>query len=191
MKYSLKIEVKSVSHFWLFATPWTVADQVPPSMGFSRKEYWSVFPFPSPGESSQPRDQTLVSCIVGWYFTVWATSVLQSQECSLGISYFLEAISSLSHFIVFLYFLYWSLRKAFLSLLAILWNSAFKWVYLPFWPLCLASLLFSAICKASSDNHFAFLHFFFLGMVLISTSCTMSWTSVHSSLEARSPKSWF
>ena len=66
--------------------------------------------------------------------------------------------------------LYWLLRKAFLSLLAILWNSAFRWEYLFFSPLPLASLLFSAICKASSDNHFAFLHFFFLGMVLISTS---------------------
>ena len=38
--------------------------------------------------------------------------------------------------------------------------------------LCL-SPLFSGICKTSSDNHFAFLHFFFLGMVLITTSCTM------------------
>ena len=63
--------------------------------------------------------------------------------------------------------LHWSLRKVFLSLLAILWNSAFKWVYLYFSPLPFASLLFTAICKASSDNHFAFLHFFFLGMVLI------------------------
>ena len=61
--------------------------------------------------------------------------------------------------------LHWSLRKAFLSLLAIFWNSAFKWVYLSFSPLPFASLLFTAICKASSDNHFAFLHFFFLGMV--------------------------
>ena len=59
--------------------------------------------------------------------------------------------------------LHWLLRKAFLSLLAILWNSAFRWVYLSFSPLPLTSLLFSAICKASSDNHFAFLHFFFLG----------------------------
>ena len=41
--------------------------------------------------------------------------------------------------------------------------------------------LFTAICKASSVSHFAFLHFFFLGMVLIPVSCTMSWTSVHSS----------
>ena len=40
---------------------------------------------------------------------------------------------------------------------------------------------FSAICKASSDNNFAFLHFFFLGMVLIRVSYTMSGTSIHSS----------
>ena len=77
--------------------------------------------------------------------------------------------------------LHWSLRKAFLSLLAILWNSAYKWVYLSFSPLPLASLLFSAICKASPDNHFAFLNFFFLGMVLITDSCTMSRASVQSS----------
>jgi len=77
--------------------------------------------------------------------------------------------------------LHWSLRKAFLSLLAILWTFAFKWVYLSFSPLPLASLLFTAICKASSDYHFAFLHFSSLGMVLIPASCTMSCTSVHSS----------
>ena len=76
--------------------------------------------------------------------------------------------------------LHWSLRKAFLSLLAI-WNSAFKWVYLSFSPLPFTSVLSSAICKASSDNHFAFLHFFFLGMVLITASCTVSWTSLCSS----------
>lgn len=38
------LKVKSLSHVWLFATPWTVA---PPSMGFSRQEYWSGLPFPS------------------------------------------------------------------------------------------------------------------------------------------------
>ena len=77
--------------------------------------------------------------------------------------------------------LHWSLRKAFLSLLAILWDSALKWVYLSVSPLSLASLLFSAIRKASSDNHFAFLHFFFLGIVLITTSCTISQTFIHCS----------
>ena len=76
--------------------------------------------------------------------------------------------------------LHWSLRKAFLTLLAILWNSAFKWVYLSFSPLLFATLSFTAICKASSDSHFAFLHYFFLGLVLIPASCTMSWISVRS-----------
>ena len=37
----LLIVVKSLSHIRLFATPWTVAHQAPPSMGFSRQEYWS------------------------------------------------------------------------------------------------------------------------------------------------------
>ena len=77
--------------------------------------------------------------------------------------------------------LHWSLRKAFLSLLAILWNSTFRCLYLFFSPLLFTSLLFTAICKASPDSHFAFLHFFSMGMVLIPVSCTMSLTSVHSS----------
>ena len=78
------------------------------------------------------------------------------MKCSLGISNVLEEISSLSHSIVFLYFFALITVEGFLSLLAILWNSAFKWVYLSFSPLPLASILFSVICKASSDNHFAF-----------------------------------
>ena len=52
--------------------------------------------------------------------------------------------------------LHWSLRKVFLSLLAILWNSAFKWVYVSFSPLPLTSLQFTATCKVSSDNHLPF-----------------------------------
>ena len=76
--------------------------------------------------------------------------------------------------------LYCSLRKSFLSLLVILWNSAFKWVYLSFSPLSFASPLFSAICKAPSYNHFAFLNFFFWGMVLITASYTVLWTPIHS-----------
>ena len=80
--------------------------------------------------------------------------------------------------------LHWLLRKAFLSLLAILWNSTFKWVYLSFSLLLFTSLLFTDICKASSDSRFAFLHLYFLGMVVISVFCTMSWTSaiVHQAL---------
>ena len=44
------------------------------------------------------------------------------------------------------------------------------------------SLLFTAICKPSSDSHFAFLHFFSVEIILIPVSCTMSWSSVHQAL---------
>ena len=47
-------EVKSLSHVQLFVTPWTVAYQTPPSMGFSRQEYWSGVPLPSPGDLPNP-----------------------------------------------------------------------------------------------------------------------------------------
>ena len=73
--------------------------------------------------------------------------------------------------------LWWSLRKALLSLLAIFWNSTFRWIYLSFSPLPFTAPLFSAICKASSNNHFAFLDFFFLGMVLITAFYTVLQTS--------------
>ena len=43
-----KVKVKSLSRVWLLATPWTAAYQAPPSMGFSRQEYWSGVPLPSP-----------------------------------------------------------------------------------------------------------------------------------------------
>ena len=45
--------------------------QAPLSLGFSRQEYWSGLPFPSPGICSPSRDQTQVSCIAGGFFTVW------------------------------------------------------------------------------------------------------------------------
>ena len=55
--------MKSLSRVRLFATPWTVGYQAPPSLGFSRQEYWSGLPFPSPGElpdpGIEPRSPTL------------------------------------------------------------------------------------------------------------------------------------
>jgi len=92
------------------------------------------------------------------------------MKYSFGISNFLEEITSFSILLFSSISLHWSLRKALLSLLVILWNSAFKWVYISFSPLPFASLLFTAICKASSGNHFAFLHFFFLGLLYFSIS---------------------
>ena len=49
-----KVKVKSLSRVRLFATPWTVAYQAPPSLGFSRQEYWSGLPFPFPGDLPDP-----------------------------------------------------------------------------------------------------------------------------------------
>ena len=48
-----KVKVKSLSHVLLLATSWTAAYQAPPSMGFSRQEYWSGVPLPSPDLSIQ------------------------------------------------------------------------------------------------------------------------------------------
>ena len=48
------MKVKLLSRVRLFATPWTSTYQAPPSMGFSRQEYWSGLPFPSPGDLPDP-----------------------------------------------------------------------------------------------------------------------------------------
>ena len=94
------------------------------------------------------------------FFYVHKISVLyQAQlcmKCSLGISDFLEVISSLSHSVVFLYFFALIAEEAFLISSCYSWNSAFRCLYLSFTPLLFAPLLFTAICKASSDSHFAF-----------------------------------
>ena len=52
--YEMCVCVKSLSHVRLFATLWTVARQAPLFMGFSRQEYWSGLPFPSPGNHPNP-----------------------------------------------------------------------------------------------------------------------------------------
>ena len=91
------------------------------------------------------------------------------MKCSLGISNFLAEISSLSHSIVFLYFLcidLWGmLSYLFLLFFGILHSDGYIFPFL----LCCLLLLSKLFYKASSDNHFAFMHFFFLGMVLILT----------------------
>ena len=93
---------------------------------------------------------------------------------SLDISNFLEEISSLSYYIVFLYFFALIAEEGFLISPCYSFELCIEMVYLSFSSLLFTSLLFIAICKASSDSHFAFLHFFFLGMVLIPVSYTMS-----------------
>ena len=69
-------EVKLLSFVRLFVTPWTVACQALPSMGFSRQEYWSGLPFPSPGDLPNPG-------IKSWSPTLQADS-LPSELSSLS-----------------------------------------------------------------------------------------------------------
>ena len=49
-----KVKVKSLSLVRLFVTTWTIAHQAPPAMGFSRQQYWSGLPFPSPRDLPDP-----------------------------------------------------------------------------------------------------------------------------------------
>ena len=74
-------EGKSLSCVRLFATPWTVAHQAPPSMGIlqARVLEWVAISFSR--VSSWPRDRTWVSHLVGRHFTIWATKdVLSTQD---------------------------------------------------------------------------------------------------------------
>ena len=97
------------------------------------------------------------------------------MKCSLGISNFLEEISSFPFCCFPLFFCIdcWG-RLSYLSLLffGTLESDAYIFPFL----LCFLLLFFTAICKTSSDSHFAFLPFFSMGMVLIPVSCTMSRT---------------
>ena len=61
---------ESLSHVWLFVTPWTVAHQAPLSMGFPRQEYWSGSPFPTPGNLPDPG---ILHRWVGQILYHWAT----------------------------------------------------------------------------------------------------------------------
>ena len=66
---------KSLSSVRLLATPWTAAHQAPPSMGFSRQEYWSGVPLPSP--SLKALDNNIENCRLSSLSSrIWGNSVL-------------------------------------------------------------------------------------------------------------------
>ena len=80
------VKVKLLSCVQLFGTPWTAAYQAPPSMGFSRQEYWSGLSLPSPGDLPDPgielKDQTWVSRLGGRCFNLW--TVLEGRPKALN-----------------------------------------------------------------------------------------------------------
>ena len=102
------------------------------------------------------------------------------MKCSLGISNFLEESSSLSHCFVFLYFFALIAEEGFLISSCYSLEFCIQMLISSFSPLLFISLLFTAIYQASSHSHFTFLHFFFLGMVLVTAFCTMSQSSIPS-----------
>ena len=131
-------------------TPWTVARQATLSVGSSGQEYWSGLPFP---------------LLHGWQILYWL-SYEGSPSHSIVFLCFFSLITEEGFLISPCYSLELRLQMGISSL----FSFAFSFF----------SFLFSAICKASSDSHFAFLHFFFLEMVLITASFTVLQTSIHS-----------
>ena len=97
------------------------------------------------------------------------------------ISNFLEQISILSHSIVFFYLFALTTEEDFLNSPCYFLEFCIQMGISSFSPFSFTSLLFTVIFKASSHNHFAFLHFFFLGMVLIAASCTSQTSALSSS----------
>ena len=74
-----KVKVKSLSPVWLLATPWTAAHQAPLSMGFSRQEYWSGVPLPSPAA-----DLTSDNFIYKMGLTVYNLSISKRTNMNLS-----------------------------------------------------------------------------------------------------------
>ena len=104
--------------------------------------------------SPQPRDWTRVFCITGRFFTIWATGKFLLFLCIVHLR-----------------------RPPYLSLL---FFGTLLQLGISF-PFSLAFHSSSLLSYSSSDNHLASLHFFFLWMILVTASCTMFRTSVHSS----------
>ena len=61
-----KVKVKSLSRVWLFVTPWTAAYRAPPSMGFSRQEYWNGVPLPSLTMVLKHHKKCVCVCVCVW-----------------------------------------------------------------------------------------------------------------------------
>ena len=76
--------MKSLSRVRLFATLWTVAPQAPPSLGFSRQEYWSGLPFPSPGDLPDPGILSALFCL-SWFLFPHSPESLRPQDTVASI----------------------------------------------------------------------------------------------------------
>ena len=75
--------VQSLNCVWLLTSPGTVAHQAPLSIEFSKQEYWSGFPFPSPGDLADPEMVSASSALAGRFFTPELPGSPSTSWCSL------------------------------------------------------------------------------------------------------------
>ena len=172
-----------LSHFSrvrLCTTSQMAAHQALLTLGFSRQEHWSGLPFPSPSHKYRCVLETTLNCLhykqVFYCLKQFYFQDSSYDELEISISCLNSILGQGYH--------RWETTHINLKrpkYITVINTSAFRCLYFSFSPLLFASFLFTAICKASSDSHFAFVRFFSMGMVLIPISCTMSQTSVHSS----------
>ena len=106
LKHKWKWKVKLLSHVRLFATPWTVAYQAPQSMEFSRQEYWSGLPFPSPGDlpspGIEPRSPALQADALPseppgkctYIFSNWQQDRVSQQNCVMTFLLFIPPVGN-------------------------------------------------------------------------------------------------
>ena len=87
-RLNMNVNVKSLSCVRLLATPWTVAYQAPLSLGFSRQEYWSGLPFPSPGDLPDPGIEPWSPALQADAFTTRATREVNNLFIILICDYF-------------------------------------------------------------------------------------------------------
>ena len=92
--FYLRVHAQSLQSCQFFVTPWTVALQAPLSMGFSRKEYWSVLPCPPPGDLLDPGIESTFlvapasSQILHWWATEEVCMIYTPTELSSRLPYF-------------------------------------------------------------------------------------------------------
>ena len=75
------VHALSLSHVFLFATPWTVAHQAPLSMGFSRQEHWRGLPSPPPGDLPHPGIEPTSPALASGFFYHWAIREAKTDTC--------------------------------------------------------------------------------------------------------------
>ena len=93
---------KSLSRVRLFVTPWTVANEALPCMEFSRQEYWSGLPFPSPGDLSHPGIEPRSPTLQADAFTIWVAREAHGNNCSKPqILFYVEMLLQIGIILIF------------------------------------------------------------------------------------------